>query len=127
MSHRCPRCASSGPFYDSQPARGYCIPCQKAVTRARYARQHATINATAAARRWQRLLATPPEARTRRQHKRLLDAAAPPGKKVCAYCWLTKWPTAFPPAKTRDGRDYYCRGCRRFLDHARHHAARKKT
>jgi hypothetical protein len=125
MRAACCKCASPGPFYASQSS-SYCIPCHKAAARKRYAEQHLAINAAAKARRWRQLLATPVHRRTRRQHKRLLDAAAPPGKKVCAYCWLAKWPALFPPlAQTRDGRDYYCRACRRLLDHGRH-ASRKK-
>jgi hypothetical protein len=126
MTTSCSKCGGPGPFYASQPARSYCIPCHLAVARTRYAQQHTAILAAARALRLRRVLATPVHLRTRRQHKRLLDAEAPPGKKVCAYCWLAKWPAFFRLlARSGDGRDYYCRACRHMLDIGRH-ASRKK-
>jgi hypothetical protein len=76
--------------------------------------------------RFRRLLAIPLHQRTRRQQKQVLDHAAPPGKKVCAYCWLALWPGLFPPAKAaKDGRDSYCRSCRRVMDSLRRHKERQ--
>jgi hypothetical protein len=126
MRTRCAKCNAPGPFYASQARPCYCIPCQKAITLARYAERRADIRATDTARRLRRILNTPAHQRTRREQKRLLDQNAPPGKKVCAYCWLSKWPGLFGPMKnSRDGRDSYCRACRRILDAQRRYRKRQ--
>lgn len=126
MRTHCAKCGRPGPFYASQARACYCIPCHKAAVLARYTQRRTAILAAAVIQRQQRRLQVPPHLRTRRQQKALLDAAAPPGKKICAYCWLPKWPALFPHGKTPDGRDYYCRACRRIKDAQRRWAKRRK-
>jgi len=126
MRTQCSKCGAAGPFYASQNHASYCIPCYQATARARYAKQRAAILAAAKALRFRRILALPRAARTRRQQKQVLDSQAPPGKKVCAFCWLAKFPGHFATDKNRDRRDSYCRACRHMLDTQRHQARRKK-
>ena len=116
----CVKCGGAGPFYVSQP-HSWCIECLQRTSRQRYARDRLTIMAARQRRALAAAYATPPDARTRRQTMRILQAEAPAGTKVCTWCWRAQPRTRrfWGPGTTADGCDYYCRACRAILDKLR--------
>ena len=123
----CVKCGGAGPFYVSQP-HSWCIECLQRTSRQRYARDRLTIMAERQCRALAAAYATPPDARTRRQTMRILQAEAPAGTKVCTWCWRAHPRTRrfWGPGTTADGCDYYCRACRAILDKLRKRPRRRE-
>ena len=123
----CVKCGGAGPFYVSQP-HSWCIECLQRISRQRYARDRLTIMAARQRRALAAAYATPPDARTRRQTMRILQAEAPAGTKVCTWCWRAHPRTRrfWGPGTTADGCDYYCRACRAILDKLRKRPRRRE-
>ena len=123
----CVKCGGAGPFYVSQP-HSWCIECLQRTARQRYARDRLTIMAERQCRALAAAYATPPDARTRRQTMRILQAEAPAGTKVCTWCWRAHPRTRrfWGPGTTADGCDYYCRACRAILDKLRKRPRRRE-
>jgi len=123
----CVKCGGAGPFYVSQP-HSWCIECLQRISRQRYARDRLTIMAARQRRALAAAYATPPDARTRRQTMRILQAEAPAGTQVCTWCWRAHPRTRrfWGPGTTADGCDYYCRACRAILDKLRKRPRRRE-
>lgn len=114
----CPLCDAAGPFYPSRPGRREpCIPCYRALSQARYARDrlyHATMRRST---KLATLRAIPDAQRSPHQQKQLLQATCLPWQKVCVRCLtIQDRETAFGRfRRSKDGRDCFCATCRRTL------------
>lgn len=123
--HPCAHCGSLGPFYPSQPS--WCIACVKAYQATRYAANRLAICTAVRKSRLRTLRRMDPWQLTRRQRHLLMRQDLPPGYKLCPHCETAKTPGWFrTDPRTKDGRDYLCRQCRRELEALKEYKHRRR-